>query len=193
MRPNKCTNVLLASGTLFIVLLTCAEIGMPIVSLVLAAIILTEEVKNPFFGNNELLLFIGTVGVLASSAVLLIVFISQLCCPLNKVVACFRHAFNVIITAFAILTLLYVRTSAEDDARRRIENEWGNENSLEFQRRYECVSAADCIVPLRHSFDKIYTTGRLLTPILGVFWAVIIFYGIVGVLVAIVSRKIKIV
>ena len=192
-RPCACGNVLLACGTLFVLLLTCLEIAMPIATLVVTALMLAEQVANPFFGGNELLLFIGTIGSVASSALLLVIFLCQFYRPFNKGVASLRHILNLAFTAFAILLLLYVRTSTEGDVQARIDREWGNVDSTEFQRAYECVSQADCIVPLRKSFERIYDNGRMLRPILGLFWAAIIFYGIVGIIIVGASKAIKLV
>lgn len=181
-------NVVMAFGTCFVVLLSICEILAPIGVAVISGLILSEELQNPILEQHGTLL-VSTLGLLVSSIGLFITYFFQWWRPFKTLVCCARHLFNIAFTVFAIWHLINVKESSQTDLMEGIVVKWTNfEPAKSFESKNSCDGYLSCQSEFIKSVDRVYTYGRHLKPVIGIFWGVIIFFGLISTGAVIVSR-----
>lgn len=171
-----------AAATIFVMALTAAEAILPLVIFVLSLLIAIETFGNALLmqGNDELMLVVSILGLTVSSCLLFITLIVQAVRSTVKGILIVRHVLNVAVTVFAVIYMVSVGEGREEKTWNRITDNWPSVAAEKFEDANNCVGFAECRDAIGKSFKTVFTNGRAMKPVFGLFWAVMILYGLVG-------------
>lgn len=184
-------NVLMAVGTCFVILLSICEILAPVVVAIITGVILSEEMSNPILEQHGTI-SISTIGLLVSSIGLFITYFFQWWKPFKTLICSIRHLFNICFTIFAIWHLINMKEANQVNLIESVAEKWNDFTPAQsFESENACSGYVSCQIKFIKSVDKVYTYGRNLTPVIGIFWAAIIFFGLISTGAVLISRFVK--
>lgn len=189
MKKETCTiaNVVMATGICIVLLLSVCEVLAPITVAIVSGIILSEEYRNPILESYGSLV-VSTIGLVISSVGLCITFLVQWWRPFKTIVCCTRHVFNISFTVFAIWHLVNMRESSQISLIESLTENWNdNKSAVSFEEKYSCSGYLSCQKDFILSVDRVYKYGRNLKAAFGIFWAAIIFFGLISTGAVVVS------
>jgi hypothetical protein len=182
--PPLCSplNLALLCGTVFVLMLSTAELLSPLVICGLSVWLL-QLIRRSKLIDDSLLLTV-VYGLIVLSSLLFLALLLQLRNAFSFPALILRNICNVTLTVFAILIFVETSEQKEIDLFTRIIHTWSNAaNFRMFEEKYNCVSAQSCSESLKAVIADVFTLGRRLKIPIGIFWAAIVFYGIPAVLI----------
>jgi hypothetical protein len=193
--PSLCTleNVLLLTGTIFAILLTTFE--MASIAVILGTEIYLYFQFTDFALIEDLPFKIVIIGLIAICGFLLLVFILQYNRPFSRIVAALRHSSNLLFSALAIWYLVLFRKSQQPELLADITGAWNTSfTASDYERRFQCLGLSEtdtnsCLPRVSQDLGDIFTRARFLIGWIGIFWAAIMLYGAVGIVIVIASPK----
>lgn len=190
---NKCLNVTLAIITSLVLILTAFEIIMPIVIFVMSLLVSVKMKNSIIFEDSQKILAVVNLIVAIVSLVLIFIYFLQYFFTFKKGVQIARHIVNVVFTAVGIWALVVSRKSAENDFMDNLTKEWNStsERTNKFEEKNKCkglemlktTTEVLCDEPLQKEFDSVYNLTRRLAVPFGLFWAAIIIYSTISIVI----------